>query len=172
LIKTEKKEKLSTLKSQIESSKSFVLIDFTGVNVELINMLRRDAKKSNIKYNVVKNTLLRKAVENTQFDCIKQFLTGPTAIAISDEDPVKPAKLILDFFKKNRVLAIKGGALSHNVLSVKDVTKLAELPSKDELISKALYVISSPIIRFVTVLGNPIRNFITDLKLLEKQKLM
>lgn len=170
MIKVEKREKLSILKEEIETSKSLILIDFTGIKVEHVNSLRREAKKSGIKYYVVKNTLLKKAVENTKYEGIMKFLTGPTAIAMSDEDPVIPAKLINDFSRKNKVLAIKGGFLGKDVLGVNDVKRLADLPSKEDLIARTVFLIASPIAKFVNVLCNPIRNFITVLSLLEKQK--
>ena len=170
MIRAEKEEKVSVLRDTLESSKSIVLVDFRGVNVEMANLLRTEVKNSDVKYLVVKNTLLKKAIEKTRFEGLDRFLTGPTAIAFSEVDAVVTAKIIHDFSRRNEVLTIKGGFLENDVLEVRDVAELAELPSKDELIGKAVFVISSPLISLMNLLSNPIKNLIVVLKLLEKQK--
>jgi len=170
VLRAEKKKRVSVLRDVLESSKSVILIDFKGMDVEKANLLRAGTKKSGVRYLVVKNTLFKKAIENTKFEGLEKFLTGPTAIAFSEEDSVEPAKVIFDFSKKNEILTFKGGFLENDILDVSDVIELAKLPSKEELIGKTVFIISSSLINFMNVLTNPIRNFLVVLKLLEKQK--
>jgi large subunit ribosomal protein L10 len=170
VIRVEKSEKISTLKTTLEEAVSVILIDYKGINVEKANMLRSQVKKSNIQYFVVKNTLLKKAVEGTKYERLSDFLKGPTAIAVTKEDPVSTAKMIQDFSKKNNILTIKGGFLGNDILNFSEVIELSKLPPKEQLIGKAVFVIASPLKNFINVISNPIKNLIVILKLLEKQE--
>ncbi|MBU1626347.1 50S ribosomal protein L10, partial [bacterium] len=147
-----------------------IVIDYKGINVEKANLFRSEVKNSNLRYFVVKNTLLRKAIENTKYEGLDKFLKGPTAIAVSGDDPVSMAKMIQDFSRKNNVLKVKGGFLVNEVLDFSDVVELSKLPPMEQLIGKAVYVIASPLINIINVLSSSIKNFIVILKLLEKQK--
>ena len=142
-----KKAVVESLKARLGASAAGVLVDYKGINVEQDTKLRRSFREAGVKYDVVKNTLLRLAVADTEYADLASVLEGTTAMATSDEDAVAPAKVFVDFLKANDnlELAIKAGFADGKVISVDEVKALAAIPSKEVLLTQILYCINSPL---------------------------
>ena len=133
-----KKEIVAGLVEEFRSAQSIVLVDYRGITVEQDTEMRAAARKANVKYKVVKNTLAKFAMKELGYEGIEEFLAGPTAIAMCDDDIIAPAKVMNDFAKKIDCLEIKAAIVEGKVVSVDEVKALAELPSKETLISMLL----------------------------------
>ena len=135
-----KKAQVAETVEILKAAQTGVLVDYRGLNVEEDTELRRK-----LKYFVIKNTLLRLAAKEVGLDALDEALHGPTAIAVSSEDAVAPAKVIADFAKENDKLEIKTGFMDGAVISLDEVNKLAATPNMDTLIAKMMGSLNSPI---------------------------
>jgi large subunit ribosomal protein L10 len=139
-----KQDLIDQIKDNICRSNVAIVTDYRGLTVEEITTLRRNLQEKNAEYTVVKNTLARIAVKDTEFEPLSQFLKGPTALVLGHGDQVEPAKILSQFIKKAKKVTVRGGLLDGAVLNDKQVKQLAEMPSKNELYSKMLGSLSSP----------------------------
>ena len=140
-----KKAQVAETVEILKAAQTGVLVDYRGLNVEEDTELRRKLREANVKYFVIKNTLLRLAAKEVGLDALDEALHGPTAIAVSSEDAVAPAKVIADFAKENDKLEIKTGFMDGAVISLDEVNKLAATPNMDTLIAKMMGSLNSPI---------------------------
>lgn len=173
MVRPEKVEQVKEIKEKLDKSVAFLLTDYQGLSVEEINLLRRKMKKENMELKVVKNTLLRRALsEKSQhiLNDFSEFLVGPTALAFSYEDPVKLAKLMVDFSKENEALQIKAGFLEGRKVTTEEVKMLASLPSREELLSKLLSLLQAPVQNLVFILQSPTRGLINVFSEIKKKK--
>lgn len=154
-----KKGQVQEIAEKFKSAASVVIVDYRGLTVAQVTELRKQLREAGVEYKVFKNSLTRRAAEQEGFEGINEFLTGPNAIAFSNEDVVAPAKIINDFAKANDKLEIKAGIIEGNVASAEDVKALAELPSREGLLSMLL-----------SVLQAPVRNFALATKAVAEQK--
>ena len=154
-----KSVQVQEIAAKFEAASSVVVVDYRGLTVAQVTELRKQLREAGVEFKVYKNTLTRRAAESVGVEGINEFLTGPNAIAFSNEDVVAPAKIINDFAKKNEALEIKAGIIEGNVSSVEDVKALAELPSREGLLSMLL-----------SVLQAPVRNFALATKAVAEQK--
>jgi len=155
------KEKIiSELQKKLKEANMGVLTSFSGMNVEKMEALRNELRKSNAEWKVVKNTLLRIASNGTDFSILADHFKWPVAIALSYKDPVAPAKILIDFAKKNPELEIKVGMLDKKLLTKNDLNVLADLPSRDVLLGKLVSVMAAVPTSFVTVLSGVPRSFV------------
>lgn len=168
--KTEKTELVEKLHEELASSGAVFVTDYKGLTVEQVTQLRVGIKQAGGKYQVVKNTLLKRAAEGTNVTAINPLLEGPTAIAIAFADPVALAKSIVDFSKKNEKLEIQGGVLGNQFLGVADVKDLASMPSKEILLARMLGSMNAPATNFVGVLAAMVRQLLYALKAIEEKK--
>jgi len=122
----------------LTKSKVVIVTDYKGLNVETMTELRRKLREEQIDYQVVKNTLLMRAAKETGVALIQDQLKGPSAIALSFDDPVAPAKVLMEFAKKNEKLEIKAGVMEEQVLDLASIKALAALPSREALLSQLL----------------------------------
>ena len=129
---TEKNAAIDLLKTRLASAQSLILADFRGLTVESDNKMRREFRAVGCEYQVVKNTLLGKAVKGTPMEVLEGLLAGPTAIAFSTEDPSAPAKVAAKVARLESKFVIKGGYLDGKLLDQKGVEDLSLLPGKDE----------------------------------------
>ncbi|MGB4503303.1 MAG: 50S ribosomal protein L10 [Syntrophaceticus sp.] len=166
----EKKKIVAELEEKLKTSKAAVFTDYKGIKVDEATNLRRSCRDAGVEFKVVKNTLTKIAAENSGIPDISQFLEGPTAIAFSLEDPVAPAKTLMDFVKKNRKLEIKGGLIEGEVVGSSSIKALAELPSRDVLVSMVLRGLNGPLTGLCGVLQGPIRKLVYALKAVQDQK--
>lgn len=158
------------LHDKFTRSKVLILTDYKGLNVEDMNALRSKLRESEIEYKVVKNTLLRRAAEGTDAEQIVDSFKGPSAVALSYEDPVAPAKVLTDFAKANDKLEIKIGAMEGKTLDAADIKSLSQLPSREVLLSQLLSVMVAVPTSFVTALSGVPRNLLNVLQAIKDQK--
>lgn len=144
----EKQEAVAVIASKISESSSTVVADYRGLNVAQVTELRKQLREAGVEFQVLKNSLVRRATEGTDFAGLNDILTGPTAIAFGKEDAVAPAKILNDFAKKNDALKLKGGIVEGKVVDMEQIKALAELPSRDGLLSMLLSVLQAPMRNF------------------------
>ena len=130
---------------KLAKAKSFVIVDYRGLTVAEDTQLRKELRENNVEYAVVKNRLTLRAMEKAGFTGLDQVLTGPTAVAISYEDAVAPAKVLVTNAKKNTKLEVKGGMVEGKILSVAEVNGVAAIPAKPVLIAQLLGMLQTPI---------------------------
>jgi len=148
-----KEKVIAELHDKLGDVKLAVLANYSGLNVEKITALRNALRKSDTELRVVKNTLLEIASKDTDVAVLGSYLKGPLAIALNRGDVVEPAKVLVEFAKKNAQLEIVAGMLEGKVLSVGQISALAELPSKEVLIGKLLSVMVGVQTSLVNVLS-------------------
>ena len=154
-----KQVQVQEITEKFQGAASVVVVDYRGLNVAQVTELRKQLREAGVEFKVYKNTLTRRAAEAAGVEGINEVLTGPNAIAFSTEDVVAPAKIINEFAKKNEALEIKAGIIEGTISSVEDVKALAELPSREGLLSMLL-----------SVLQAPVRNFALATKAVAEQK--
>lgn len=142
--KPAKVEKINEIKENISGSSVAIATDYRGLTVEEITTLRRGLQEKGAEYTVVKNTLARIAVKETEFEGLSKYFIGPTALVLATNDPVGPAKVVTEFLKKAKKGSVKGGLMDGRALSEKEVLQLADVPSKEELYAKMLCSMNSP----------------------------
>jgi large subunit ribosomal protein L10 len=133
MLKEVKAENIAALKLELAKAASLIVADFRGITVKNDTNLRREFRANGCHYQVVKNTLLGKAIAGTPMAVIDSILAGPTAIAYSYEDPAAPAKIAAKIAKQEEKFVIKGGYVDGKALDMKGVVALSNLPGKDEL---------------------------------------
>ncbi len=168
--KQSKEALVAEFAEKLKEAKAAFLADYRGLDVAQANDLRNKLRETGVEYRVVKNTLLRLAAKDTDAACFDEYLSGPTAIAVANEDPVAPAKALVEFAKKNEAFELKVGMLDGKLLAVADIKALAELPSRDELLTKMLGSMSAPATNFVGVLAAVPRSFVQVLAAIKDQK--
>ncbi|MBA4603158.1 50S ribosomal protein L10 [Thermoactinomyces mirandus] len=146
-----KKQIVAEIAEKLEKSKSTIIADYRGLNVKQMNELRKQLREADVDFQVLKNTLTRRAAEKAGVSELNEHLTGPTAVAFSYEDVVAPAKILHGFAKENKELEIKGGMVEGKVVSIDEIKELAELPSYEGLLSMLLSVLQAPIRNFALV---------------------
>ncbi len=149
-----KQKDLTALTESLQSAKSAMVVSFKGVSVNKDQEFRNSLREAGAKYQVVKNTLARIAVKGTDYEQATEHLKGVTAIAWTENDPVVLSKAISKFMKENAdTYSFKAGVVDGKLLDLAQVTNIASLPSKEELISKLLFVINAQAQRIVTVIN-------------------
>jgi large subunit ribosomal protein L10 len=154
LNRDNKQELVTQMHDRLSRAKAVFLADFRGMDVGQATSLRNELRNASVEYKVFKNTLLDLAAKGTDVECISQFLAGPTAIAISYDDPVSAAKVLSKFAKDPAgKFVLKAGVLSGKLLDVKQIQALADLPPREVLIAKMLGSMQAPATNFVGVLA-------------------
>lgn len=141
----QKKQVVDEIAEKLQASNSIVVVDYRGLNVAEVTELRKQLREAGIEFKVYKNTLTRRAVEKLELTDLNDALVGPNAIAFGGEDVVAPAKILNNFAKEHEALEIKAGVIEGNVASVEEIKALAELPSREVLLSMLLSVLQAPI---------------------------
>ena len=167
--KAVKEENISALKEALAKATSLVLADFRGITVKNDTALRREFRLSGCKYNVVKNTLLGRAVEGTAMEGLERLFKGPTAIAYSFEDPAAPAKIATKVAKGEEKFVIKGGYVDGKALDAKGVEALSKMPTKDELRSSFLALLVAAPQNFLALLAAAPQQMLGVLQAREQQ---
>ncbi|MFB3926262.1 MAG: 50S ribosomal protein L10 [Syntrophales bacterium] len=165
-----KKEVVAELHGKLKDAKLAILADYSGMSVAKITALRNELRKTGTEFRVVKNTLLKIASENTRFSNIENHLKGPLAIAVNSGDVVEPAKVLVDYARKNSELEIKFGVLEGKFLDKAQIDALSELPGKEVLIAKLLSVFVGAQAGLVTVLNGVPRGFVQALNAYRMKK--
>jgi large subunit ribosomal protein L10 len=171
VLKADKQDVIDQIKDQFQKSSSAICIDFRGVNVEKITQFRRQVKDASGNYQVVKNTLARRAIAETPFQELGQFLVGPTGIIFCQDEPMEPAKVATTFVKEtNGALQIKGGIVDGTVFDAKGIEQVSKLPSRQEMLSQLVSSLQSPISGLVGTLEGVTREFVYTLQAIADQK--
>lgn len=166
----QKQDAIALLKKEFGETSNAMIVSFQGLPVPKDWELRRALEKAELNYRVVKNTLGKIAVTGTPLEPLKDSFVGMTAVAYSDKDPVGLAKVLSKFAKENAQLKFKAGIVEGRVINIKDIDALASLPSKEELVSKLMFLINSPAQRIATATCGVARNLAVVLGQIEKQK--
>jgi large subunit ribosomal protein L10 len=165
-----KKAKVEELSEKIKQAKSFVLADFRGLTVEQDTQLRKAMREAGIEYTVIKNSIARFAVNENGYNALDDYLKGPTAFAISLQDPVAPSKVLSKYAKDFQKLEIKAGVVEGKFIDIEGVKEIASLPSKEELVAKAMGALAGPLYGIVSVLNANIRGLAVALNAIVEKK--
>jgi large subunit ribosomal protein L10 len=152
------------------SAFSVVAAEYRGLTVGEMTELRQKARESGVYLRVVKNTLVSKAVENTEFACIQDALSGPLLMAFSMEDPGSAARLVKDFSKDHEKLETKFVSISGLLLEASELARLSKLPTKDQAISMLMSVMKAPVEKFVRTLAEPHAKLVRTVDAVRVQK--
>ncbi|BCJ87350.1 50S ribosomal protein L10 [Effusibacillus dendaii] len=158
-VREEKVQLVQEISQKLRDSKSTIVTDYRGLTVAEVTELRKQLRDAGVEYKVLKNTMTRRATAEVGLTELDAHLTGPCAIAFSYDDVVAPAKILNDFAKAHKALEIKGGVLEGRIIGFDEVKALAELPSREGLLSMLL-----------SVLQAPMRNFAYAVKQVAEQK--
>jgi large subunit ribosomal protein L10 len=168
--RSEKDQEIAGLKEEFNATPHALVIDFQGTGVEKDTDMRNAMRSANVKYRVIKNTVAKLAVDGTPLDSLKDSFVGMSGIAYSAEDPVALAKVLSKIAKENDKVKFKAAVVDGKAIKVKDIDALASLPSKEELISKLMYVLNSGAQRIATVINAVPRNLAVVVDQIAKQK--
>lgn len=149
---------------------SLVAAEYSGLTVGQLTNLRKSARNAGVYMRVVRNTLARRAIQDTSFSCVDKELVGPLLLAFSVDDPGAAARLIRDFSKENEKLKVKALAIENQLLPPSDLNKLASLPTKQEALAQLLSVMQAPITKFVRTLAAPQTKLVRTFAALRDQK--
>ena len=163
-------EQYENLSDKFSRAKAVYFTEYHGLKVSEITRLRNMFFKSDVEYLVAKNTLLRKVADERKIDGLGDVLKGSTAIAISYNEPVSPAKVIKDFVKENNLPNVKGILFNGVILPGEDFKRLADMPSKDEMLAQLALMLKSPIQKFVSTISSPMQKALGVLNNLKEKK--
>ena len=159
LNRQDKATVIAEMSELVAQSSVIVIAEYRGLTVEAITKLRADARKQGVQLRVVKNTLVRRAVEGTAFADLAEKFSGPLVYAFS-ADPVAAAKVLAQFAKENDKLVIKGGAMANYVMDVEGVKQLASMPSREELLAKLMATMNEPVAKLVRTINEVPARFV------------
>jgi len=149
---------------------SAVVADYRGLSVAEMTNLRHKARETGVYLKVVRNTLAKRAVEGTDYECLTDALVGPTVLAFSQEDPGAAARLIKDFAKDHDALEVKALAIGGVAYDAKDIDILAKLPTRDEAIAQLMSVMQAPVAKFVRTLNEVPGKFVRTMAAVKDKK--
>lgn len=139
---------------------SAVAAEYRGITAGKFDILRKTARENGIYLHVVKNTLAKRALEGTEFECMNSVLTGPLVLGFSLEDPGAVGRVLKDFAKENDKLIVKAVSIGGNLYPGSDIERLASLPSKEQALAMLLGVMQAPIAKFVRTVAEPTAKFV------------
>ena len=151
-ILNQKKEEVTKLANEMKEAKLILLTDYRGINVEDVTKLRTDVRNVNADYRVIKNNIVRRALQEAGIEGLDEQLAGPTAVVLGKEDYLEPAKAIYNFVKANDFYKIKGGVIEGKVMTAEEIIAIAKLPSRDTLLSMLAGALLANIQKFAVAL--------------------
>ena len=160
----EKEQVISELHETLREFKAVIFTDFRGLNVEEITRLRSQLQEASVEYRVVKNTLMRLASKETSLEGLSDLFVGPTAMAVSNDDPLAPAKILSEFSKGTPMLEIKGGIVEGRVVGPREIEGMAKLPGQEVLLGNLLRLLKGGQVRLVNVLSAQITRLVQVLE--------
>ena len=140
---------IDEIKAKLDGAQSVVVLDYIGTTVEEANTMRKKLREANVDYTVYKNTLVKRAIEGTEFASLAEVLEGPSAIAISKDDATAPARVLSESIKEFKKMALKAGVVEGTFFDAEGIQAIADIPSRDVLIAKFMGSIQSPISKAV-----------------------
>lgn len=166
----EKQAVVAEVTDVAQISLSAVVADNLGLCVTDVTQLRKQAREQDVYFKVAKNTLIKRAIKGTHFECMETYLKGPTVIAFSKEDPGAAARLLRDFVKTNEKLAVKGLCVSGTLFDASKLKEIASLPTYDEAVSMLMSVMIAPITQFVRTTIEPTAKLVRTLAAVAEAK--
>lgn len=165
----EKKAIVAEVTAQVANAQAIIIAEYRGIEVGQMTQLRAKTRESGIYFRVIKNSLVRRAVADTPYAGLAKYMVGPLVYGIG-ADPVATAKVLHEFAKDNEKFVIKVGAIGQNVMSRDEISALAALPSREELLSKLLGTMQAPIAKFVQTLNEVPARFVRGLAMVRDSK--
>jgi large subunit ribosomal protein L10 len=166
----QKKALVEELSEKFSRSSIVIATDFKGLNVVQLNDLRRRLREAEVEYQVVKNRLLKRAVQGSDAEVMAVNFEGPTAVALGYSDPVPPAKVLVEYAKENEKLGIKGGVMSGRALDYEAIKSLAAMPPREVLLAQLLSAMNNVPTGLVRALNNVPERLVYALKAIKDQK--
>ena len=151
--KQQKQLIIDEIKGKLENAQAAVVIDYMGITVAEADAMRKTLREANVDYTVYKNTLIKRAIEGTDFAPLAEVLDGPSALAISTEDATAPARTLNKIIKDFKKMEFKAGVVEGTYYDKAGIEVVADIPSRDELIAKFMGSIQSPVSKFVRTLA-------------------
>ena len=168
--RSKKEQVVAELQETLKDVKLAILADYSGLNVVKITELRNELRKSDAEFRVIKNTLFKIAVQDTEFGVFDDHLAGPLAVVMNFGDVVAPTKALIDFAKKNSQLEIKVGVMDGKTLTTEQIKALSELPSRETLLAQLLSIMVGTQTSLVNVLSGVPRQFVQVLEAYRAKK--
>jgi len=158
LTKEQKREQYEQLRESLDGVSTLFLLQNTGLSVNEINDLRSEVRRTEATYKVYKNSVVRLAMEGTAMEGLSEFLAGPNAIAFTSGDGVALAKVLTEFIKEHPKLELQRAFLEGQILDAGEAAELADMPSREELLTRVVFLLQSPIRRLAVALNTPLQN--------------
>ncbi len=165
----QKKAVVAEVSEAISDAQAAIVAEYRGLTVSQMTELRRKAREANVFLRVVKNNLAKRAVEGSEFECMKDAFIGPVALAVSS-DPAAVAKVLDEFAKDNDLLKVTAGAMGGKLMTEAEIKALAKLPSREELLAILLATMQAPIQKFVQTLNEVPTSFVRALAAVRDSK--
>lgn len=165
-----KKQIVSDLAGMMGKAKGMIFYDYRGLTVAEVTELRNQFRAAGVEYHVIKNSMIKRAADSLSITGLDEHLSGPTAVAFGYNDPVAPAKVLVEFVKKVKKTEIKSGILDGKVISIASVNSLAELPSREQLLAQLAGTLNAPIAGFARTLSGIISKLGYALNAVKEQK--
>ena len=144
---------IDEIKGKLENAQAAVVVDYMGINVAEADAMRKKLREANVDYTVYKNTLIKRAIEGTDYAPLAEVLDGPSALAISAEDATAPARTLNELIKEYKKMEFKAGVVEGTYYDKAGIEQVADIPSRDVLIAKFMGSIQSPVSKFVRTLA-------------------
>jgi large subunit ribosomal protein L10 len=170
LTRAKKQELAAGYSEGLASSPHAFLVSFGGISVNQVNDLRQKVREAGGHYAVVKNRVALRVIPGTPFEDLAEHFSGPTAVAYADEAPVAVAKALTEFAKEVPAIEFKAGILNGQAVAGEQIKEIANLPSREELIAKLVFLLQSPVARFVRGLGGIQQQFVSVLEQVRQKK--
>ena len=165
-----KKKIVLDVKDKMEKAQGMVFYDYRGLTVAEVTDLRNQFRDAGVEYHVIKNSMLKRAAEMLELNGLDEYLAGPTAVAFGFNDPVAPAKVLVEYTKKLKKTEIKTGILEGRIIGIDEIKNLAELPSRDQLLAMLAGTLNAPITGFARSLSGIISKLGYALNAVKEQK--
>ena len=163
-------KEVKSLTKKLDKANAIYFTDYLGLDVVSITKLRKEFVANDVEFTIAKNTLIKLAAKDVGIDGLDEFLSGPTAIAFSYNDPTDPAKVIKSFLKDFDKPSVKGMILDGQVFQAEEFDMIANLPTKDQLLSQLVGLLNSPMSKLSSTLGSPISGLLGTLEQLNSKK--
>lgn len=165
-----KEAEVSEIQEKLQKSQSVMFLDYRGLTVSEVTELRNKMRAAGVEYKVIKNTMIRRAAQEAGVEGLDEILEGPTAVAFGYEDPVAPAKILVDFIENAKKTQLKGGVLAGRAMSQAEIKDLASLPSKEQLLAKLMGSLNAPVTGLVMALSGIPRKLVYALNAIKEKK--